>query len=151
MSVFNTSTEKEIFRKTKYFLKKLEYRFLVESTKNFHTKLACQKPMLRQIEWRVQNGPITKKGVLPATTLFFWKFCFSLKTWYKELIWCTNQMSIFKFFKGAGILFESAFSLWISLNMLYIFDINLYEMCGFYVFDLIYFNYIVLYLCLILL
>ena len=93
-NVFNTSTGKEIFRKTKYFLKKLEYRFLVESTKNFHTKLACQKPMLRQIEWRVQNGPITKKGVLPATTLFFWKFCFSLKTWYKELIWCTNHPNV---------------------------------------------------------
>ena len=30
--------------------------------------------MLRQIEWRLQNGLITKSGVLPVTTLFFWKF-----------------------------------------------------------------------------
>ena len=36
----------------------------------FHTKLPYQKPMLRQIEWRVQNGPITKNGVL-SVTLFF--------------------------------------------------------------------------------
>ena len=30
--------------------------------------------MLRQIEWRLQNGPITKSGVSPVTTLFFGKF-----------------------------------------------------------------------------
>ena len=38
---------------------------------NFHTKLPCQKPVLRQIEWGVQKGPITKNRVLPVTTLFF--------------------------------------------------------------------------------
>ena len=27
--------------------------------------------MLRQIKWRLQNGPITKSGVLPVTTYFF--------------------------------------------------------------------------------
>ena len=41
--------------------------------------------MLRQIEWGVQNGPFTKNGALPVTTSFFGKFCFSLRTWYKEL------------------------------------------------------------------
>ena len=40
---------------------------------HFHTKLHFQKPMLRQIEWTAQNGPITKSGVLPLTTLFFLK------------------------------------------------------------------------------
>ena len=38
---------------------------------HFHTKLPCQKPILRQIEWGVQNGPTTKNGVIPVTTLFF--------------------------------------------------------------------------------
>ena len=42
--------------------------------------------MLRQIEGWVHNGPITKNGVLVVTTLFFKKFCFSLRTSYKELI-----------------------------------------------------------------
>ena len=28
-------------------------------------------PMLRQIEWQLQNGPITKNGVLPVTNLIF--------------------------------------------------------------------------------
>ena len=46
--------------------------------------------MLRQIEWRVQNRSIAKNGVLLETSLFLWKFCFSLRTSYKELIWCTN-------------------------------------------------------------
>ena len=42
--------------------------------------------MLRQIEWRLQNGPLTKSGVLPVTTLFFWKIGSSFRTSQKELI-----------------------------------------------------------------
>ena len=30
--------------------------------------------MLKQIEWRLQNRPITKSGVLPVTTLFLEEF-----------------------------------------------------------------------------
>ena len=85
-------------KRLKTFFKKLEYRFLVTAlrlkTHHIHTKLPYQKPMLRQIEWWIQNGPITKNGVLPVTTLFFWKFCFSLRISYKELIWCTNNPNI---------------------------------------------------------
>ena len=58
---------------------------------HFHTKLPYQKPMLRQMEWWVQNWPITKNEVLTVTTLLFWKFCFSLRTSYQELIWFTND------------------------------------------------------------
>ena len=79
----------------KTIFKKLEYRFLIDSTKfenaYFHTKLPYQKLMLRQIEWWLQSGPITKNGVSPVTNLFSWKFCFNLRTIYKELIWCTNN------------------------------------------------------------
>ena len=46
--------------------------------------------MLRQIEWKVQHGPITKDGILPVTTLFFWKFCFKVRTSSKELIRYTS-------------------------------------------------------------
>ena len=42
--------------------------------------------MLRQIEWGVQNEPITKNTVLPVSTLIFENFCFSIKACYKELI-----------------------------------------------------------------
>ena len=41
--------------------------------------------MLRQIEWGIQNGPVTNNGVSPVTTLFFRKFCFRLRTSNKEL------------------------------------------------------------------
>ena len=50
--------------------------------------------MLRQIEWGLHDGPITKNGVLPVTALFFRNFCFSLKTLYKVLIWCTNHLNV---------------------------------------------------------
>ena len=32
-----------------------------------------------------------KNGILPVTTLFFKKICFTLRTSYKELICCTNN------------------------------------------------------------
>ena len=35
---------------------------------------ALSETMLRRIEWGVQNGPITKNGVLPVTSLFFENF-----------------------------------------------------------------------------
>ena len=41
---------------------------------HFHSKLLSQKPVLRQIEWRLQNRPMTKSGVLPVTVLIFRKF-----------------------------------------------------------------------------
>ena len=31
---------------------------------------------------------------LPATILFLWKLCFSFRTSYKELIWCTNHPNV---------------------------------------------------------
>ena len=116
--------ETNFLKNAKTLFKKLDYGFLVEilrlKTHHFHTKLSCQKPMLRQIEWGVQNRLLTKNGVLPVTTLFFRKFCLNLRTSYEELIWCTNttQMAIFMLFESVGVLFEGAFSLWVSLSWL---------------------------------
>ena len=50
--------------------------------------------MLRQIEWGVQDRPITKNGVLSVSFLFFRKFCSRLRTLYKELILCTNHLDV---------------------------------------------------------
>ena len=116
---FSTLTVKQIFWNTKNFFKKLEYQFLVESTKmhHFHTKLSYRKPMLRQIEWWVQNEPITKNGVLPVITLLFWSFYFSFWTSCKELIWCTHDPNVhIPTFLSAGVLFNCALSLWVSLT-----------------------------------
>ena len=64
----------------------------------------------------VRNEPITKNGVLTVTTLCFWKFCFSLRTSYKELIWCANYQNVHIYtFCKAGVLFEGTFSLWVCL------------------------------------
>ena len=49
-------------------------------THHFHSKLHCQKPTLRQLERRLQNGPLTNSGVLAVTTLFSWKFFSSFRT-----------------------------------------------------------------------
>ena len=48
------------------FLKKLEYRFLVQSTK---IESAIFPHKTAQPEISVKNGPITNGGVLPLTTL----------------------------------------------------------------------------------
>ena len=74
---FNFETN---FLENKNFFQKTGVPPLKLKTHHFHSKLLCQKPMLRQIEWRLQNEPITKSGALPVTTLFFWKICSSSRT-----------------------------------------------------------------------
>ena len=77
---FTTLMLTQIIWKEKTFFKKLEYHFLVESTKIesaiFPQKLSYQKPMLREIESKVQNGPITNNRILPITALFFLEILF---------------------------------------------------------------------------
>ena len=68
------------FLENENLFKKPKYRFLVETTKIENTSFLCQKPMLRLIEWRLQNGPVTKSGALPVTTLLLWKICSSFRT-----------------------------------------------------------------------
>ena len=89
---FQCFSFKKIFLKNaKTLFKKLEYGFLVEILRlkahHFHTKLSCQKPMLRHIEWGVQNRRF-------ASSLFFRKFCFNFITSYEELIWCINTTQV---------------------------------------------------------
>ena len=63
-----------------------QFKVLRLKTQHFHTEPPWQKPMLRQPEWRVQNGPITKNGVLPLTTIPL-KIQFQyIRNSYKELI-----------------------------------------------------------------
>ena len=93
-NVFNTLNLKQIFWKKKHWSTVFWLNPLRLKTHHFHSQLLCQKPMSRQIEWWLQNGPITKSGVLPATTYFFWKICSSFKTSWKDLIWCTNNPNV---------------------------------------------------------
>ena len=95
LNVFNSLTLKKIFWKRKTFFKRLEYRFLVEGTKtettSFLHKTVISETNVKTYRMVIKNRPITKNGVLAVTTSIFWKFCFSLRTSYKELIWCTND------------------------------------------------------------
>ena len=70
LNVFNTLTLKQIFWKTKIFLRKLEDRFLVESTKienaSFPDKTTISEANVKKNK--------TENGVLPVTTSFFKNF-----------------------------------------------------------------------------
>ena len=78
LNVFNALTLKQIFCKMKIYLKKTVFQLEAPKLKTHHchTKLPYRKPMLRQIEWWVQNWPVTKYEVLPVTTLLFLKILF---------------------------------------------------------------------------
>ena len=74
--------------------------------------------MIRQIEWWLQNGPVTKTGVLPVTTSIFENFVSVyeplIKSWF---VVSKIQMAMFVLFASTGVLFDGAFSLWVSLNL----------------------------------
>ena len=118
-------TLKQISWKPKTFFKKLVYCSLVESTKIENISFLC-KATLSEADVKTNRiesikVPIKKNEVLPVTTFFFfWKFCFSLKISYKELIWCTAYPNVYIhmcIFINAAVLFEGAFSLWVSLKL----------------------------------
>ena len=57
---------------------------------HFHPKVPCQKPMLRQIEWWLQNEPITKNS-FASNCFIFLKILFQFKNLLEDLIWFTNN------------------------------------------------------------
>ena len=69
LNVFNTLTLKQIFWKKKTFLKKLEYWFLVESSKIKNASFPYNAAIsdVKTNRMVAQNGPITKNRVLPIT------------------------------------------------------------------------------------
>ena len=96
-NVFNTLTLKQIFWKTQTFFKKLEYCFLVESTKienaSFPYKTALSEVNVKKN--RIKSTKWTCRSFASNYFIFFfWKFCFSLRTSYKELFWCTNDPNV---------------------------------------------------------
>ena len=71
-------------------------------------------------QWKFINvfSTLTLKPILPVTTLFFRKSCFSLRTSYKELIWCTNYRNVHirTFFKRWSFLWRCFFPVSILKN-----------------------------------
>ena len=80
----------------------------------------CTISILRQIDWGAWNGPITKHRGWSVSTLSFLKILFQFKSLINResrFIVPTTQVSILPFFKGVGVLFEKAFSLWVSVRI----------------------------------
>ena len=74
--------------------------------------------MLRQIEWQVQNGPITKNGVFASNYLIFSKILFQFKSLLQrvDLMHQRPNCPHSYFFVSAGVLFDGAFSLRLSIT-----------------------------------
>ena len=97
MNVFNILTLKHILWKTKTFFIKTGVPLF--SRKRSSSENASFPYKTAMSEANVQTNRIvstkwTFYGFFPGGTLFFWKFCFSLRTFYKELIWCTNDPNV---------------------------------------------------------
>ena len=71
--------------------------FLIESTRlhwKFPNKTVQSEASVKQIEWEVLNGSTIKNGVLQVTAFFSGKFCFSIRTSFKDLPWCTHHPNV---------------------------------------------------------
>ena len=90
LKVFNTLTLRQIFWKTKTFFKKLEYHFLVENTKIENASFPY-RTALSEANVKTNRMVTTKERIFASNCFIFLKFCFSLRTSYKELILCTNN------------------------------------------------------------
>ena len=94
MKDFNTLTLKQIFLKTKPFFRKLEYRFLVEST-NIENALFPYKTALSEanvkINWTVSTKWTNHKKRIFASNYFIFFFKILLQFKNLLLIRCTND------------------------------------------------------------
>ena len=117
---FNFETD---FLENENHFQKLEYRFLVESTKienaSFPYKTAISETSVKNRRGNIKWTYHKEQSLL----LFFWKFCFSLRTSCKELIWCTiyPNAHIHTFHKRWSFI-QWRFSLWVSLSFVPVFD-----------------------------
>ena len=104
----------------KTFFKKLEYRFLVERTKikkaSFPYKTAISEANVKT------NRMVTTKWAYHRKTVFYQLYFLKALRQFKNHLmnnWFnvpTAQTLIFVLFLRAGVLFDGAFSLWVSLS-----------------------------------
>ena len=114
----------KIFWKTKTFFKKLEYFFLVESTKiektSFPYETVISEANVKRNRMVSTKWTYQKERSFASNYLIFLKILFQfknlsfIKSWFDVR---TNQISIFVLFVSAAALFDGAFSLWVSLSI----------------------------------
>ena len=106
------------------FFKKLENSFVVESTTiesvTYPYKTALSEANVKTNRMGSTKWTYLKECSFARTYFFFFKFHFSIRTCYKELIWSipTTQMPIFILSECSRVFFEGAFSLWVSLKLI---------------------------------
>ena len=85
---------KKFSEKKQTLLKKLEYHFLVESTKieNATWKTPLSEASVETYRMGSTKWTYRKERSFAKNCLLFRKCCFSLRTSYKELIWCINHL-----------------------------------------------------------
>ena len=96
LNVFNTLTLKQIFWKTKSFFKKLEYCFLVESTKIenalFPYKTGIAEANIKTNKMVSRKWTYHKERSFSSNYFFFfWRFCYSLRTSSNDFTQYTND------------------------------------------------------------
>ena len=116
---FNTLTLKQIFWKTKTFFKKLWDRFLVENTKIENASVPY-KTVISEANIMTNRMVSTKwtyhkERSFASNYFIFLKVLFQLKNLFQRVD-LMYQMPRFLFFVSAGVLFDGAFSLWVSLK-----------------------------------
>ena len=103
LNLFNNLTLKQILWKIKAFFKKTGVSFLVESTKienaSFPYKTAISEAngktnSMGTTKWNTEQMDHKEQSFSSNYLIFFWIFCFSLATSYKELICCTNNPNV---------------------------------------------------------
>ena len=116
----NTLTLQLIFWIKRTFLKKLEYCFLVESTKieyiSFLYKIAMSETNFKTNRMGSTERTYHKERSIASNYFIFLKILFQFKNLFNS--WFdvpTTQMSIFILFVNAGVLFESA--LWVLFSL----------------------------------
>ena len=91
-NVFNTLTLKQIFWKTKTFFKKLEYRFLVESTKienaSFPYKTAISEANVKTNRMVTTKWVYHRERSVTSNYFIFLKVLFQ----FKNLLWIIDFM-----------------------------------------------------------
>ena len=92
LNVFNTLTLEQIFWRKKTFIKKLEYRFLVEATKieitPFPFKTALSEANVKTNRMATTKWTYHKERSFASNCFIFFE---NLE---KELIWCTNDPNV---------------------------------------------------------
>ena len=118
LSIFNILTWKKtknekLFQKTGVLLFRWNYwdRKCKISMQNCSVRSHVKTNRMGSTKWTYQTLQVTT-----SFFFFFWKFCFGIRISNKELIRPTTQTSIFILLVSVGILFEWAFSLWVSLK-----------------------------------